>query len=185
MSKVQQLFEKLPNRIKDADIWATDADTGETTVLPVYLQKPKNKKFQENWLVLWQDDAEDTGMSILEQAADKRLTVTDFRVRDYLLCKAGMFNDVHISHSEASKYLGIARPNISASIKRLIEFGIVIQGQSKGRFKTYRMNPAMVYKGKIEIGAQERKDAIKDAKAKVLQFQPLKQGSLVEAPERL
>lgn len=179
MTKSWKIYDRLPERInRDADLLATDCDTGETQVLPVYLQKPKNKKYSESWLVLWQDDAEGTGVSILEQAADKRLNATDFRVRDYLLCKVGVLNYVHISQTEAAQYLGIAQPHISASIKKLIELGIVLEGPSKGRFKTYVMNPALVYKGKMHMGVEKRKESIKQTKVLRFPTAELEQGTL-------
>jgi DNA-binding MarR family transcriptional regulator len=80
---------------------------------------------------------------IAEQAVDRRFTATDFRVRDYLLCNVSIGNYIHISQTEAAKYLKIARPNISASIKKLISLGVILQGPDTGKFKTYQINPAL------------------------------------------
>jgi DNA-binding MarR family transcriptional regulator len=162
----------------DADLWGTEKDSGETVVIPVYLQKPKHRDYAERWLTFWQDDAEGTGVSLIEMAADKRLTATDFRVRDYLFCKVGFANAVHFSQSEAAKYLGIAQPNISASIKKLIALGIIIEGPKKGLFRSYVINPATVYMGKHEVGITKRRKAIKDHKAKVIPFPVQEQHSL-------
>jgi hypothetical protein len=99
-----------------------------------------------------------------------RMTETDFRVRDYLLSEVGIGNYVHISQTEAAKYLQIAQSHISASINKLIQLGIVIAGPSKGKFKTYQINPALAFAGSLEHGIQKRKEAIKQGKAKIIQF---------------
>jgi hypothetical protein len=181
-TRQQNLFKEIPNDLQETDLWGT-RENGETVVIPVYLNKPKNKSYPVKWLPVWQDDAEGTGMSLIEQAADKRFTATDFRVRDYLLCKVGIGNFVHISQTEAAEYLGIAQPHISTSIRKLIDMGIVLEGPSKGRFKTYQINPSLAFQGNLGEGVQKRKEAIKQSKAKVIPFHKggeLHQGSLLE-----
>jgi predicted XRE-type DNA-binding protein len=181
MTKSQDLFDSIPNDLQKADLWGISPNSGEDVSIPVFLHRPKNKAYDTKWLVLWQDDAEETGMSLIELAADKRLNTTDFRVRDYLFCKVGMGNFVHISQTEASKYLGIAQPNVSSSIKKLIEMGIILEGPSKGKFKTYQVNPALAYFGGINNGQRERKEKIQESKkVKVMPFKQPQQGSLLD-----
>ncbi|MDR1242343.1 MAG: hypothetical protein LBM00_06140 [Deltaproteobacteria bacterium] len=165
----ENFFDQIPDDLKEADLFITTKD-GTSNIVPVYLNKPKNVCLQAKWLSLWQEDAEGTGMSLIEQAADRRFSETDFRVRDYLLCKVGIGNYVHISQTEASKYLNIAQSNISTSIKKLIELGVILQGPSKGKFKTYQINPALAFAGKLVRGISERKNAIKQGKARIIQF---------------
>ena len=130
-----ELFDQIPDELKEADLFGT-TEAGETVAIPVYLHKPKIRHHGVRWFTTWIDDSEGLGMSLAEMAADKRLTVTDFRVRDYLLCKLTFENFVHVSQREASEYLGIKQPNISVSIKKLVEMNFVLMGPSKGRIKT-------------------------------------------------
>lgn len=137
-------------------------DDQEIQCMPVYLQKPKNKRYRERWLLLWQTDSGGLGVSIEEQAVSGRLTATDYRVRDYLLCKVGIGNFVHFSQTEAADILGIKQPNISKSLKKLIKMGIVLEGPKTGRFRTYQINPAMVFSGSLGNGIKEKRRVIKD-----------------------
>ena len=137
-------------------------EKGHVDAVPVYMVKPKKRDYKARWVVMWTEEAEGTGLSILEQAANKELNATDFRVRDYIMCKAGIGNFVHISQSDASKWLGIAQPHISTSIKKLIRLGIVLPGPSAGKFKSYQINPAFVYVGNLGDGVRKRKDAINE-----------------------
>ena len=156
----QELYDSIPEGMKaEADLWGSNAD-GASVVVPVYLTRPKKKDYNAKWLLLWQEHAGGTGLSMKEQAADKRLNLTDFCVRDYMLCMVGIGNYVHFSHTEAAGYLGIARPNVSASVKKLVELGIVLEGPSTGRFKTYQINPALAFSGSLGKGIQARKEAM-------------------------
>ncbi len=156
----QEVFDGIPDGMKaEADLWGATED-GASVSIPVYLSRPKKKDYNMRWLLLWQEHGGGTGLSMIEQAADKRLTLTDYRVRDYMLCKVGIGNFVHMSQREASEYLGIAQPNISASIKKLVAMGIVLEGPSKGRFRTYQINPALAFAGNLGKGLEARKEAM-------------------------
>lgn len=155
------LFTRVEKMEAKATLLGED-EAGKVDAIPVYLTKPKKRDYNARWMVMWQEEAEGTGLSIMEQAANKELNVTDFRVRDYIMCKAGIGNFVHVSQTEASRWLGIAQPHISASIKKLIKLGIILAGPSAGKFKTYQVNPAFVYVGSLGDGVKKRKDAIKE-----------------------
>lgn len=134
----------------------------ELQCMPVYLQKPKKRRYTERWLLLWQTSSEGLGVSIEEQAISGRLTATDYRVRDFIMCRVGIGNFVHFSQTEAAQILGIKQPNISKSLKKLIKMGIVLEGPKSGKFKTYQINPAMVFAGSLSNGIREKRQIIKD-----------------------
>ncbi len=162
------LFTRVEKLEAKATLLGED-ETGKMDSVPVFLTKPKKIEYNARWILMWQEDADGTGLSILEQAANKQLNATDFRVRDYIMCKAGIGNFVHVSQSDASKWLGIAQPHISTSIKKLIKLGIVLAGPSSGKFKTYQINPAFIYIGGLGDGLKKRKEAIREQKEKILQ----------------
>lgn len=149
-------------------------EAGHLAAVPVFLVKPKKTKTDMRWLLLWQPD--DTqrggGISMYEQAVDGKLTLTDYRVRDYMLCMCGIGNFVHFNQSAASRELGIAQPNISASIKRLIDMGIVLEGPKAGKFRTYQINPALAFAGGLRAGVRAQRDIVRQAKtgARVYKF---------------
>ena len=157
----QNIFENVPDGHITGSLWGTVEETKEDEVIPVYLTKPKAKKYDARWLLLWQDEAEKTGVSMLEQAIDGALNLTDYRVRDYLLCKVGIGNFVHFNQSEASRALQIDQANVSRSIKKLVDMGIVLEGPKAGKFRTYQVNPALAFSGGLGNGITARKDIIK------------------------
>ena len=87
-----------------------------------------------------------------EQAKSGNLTLTDYRVRDYMFCKCDIENYVHFNQSEAARTLHIAQPHISMSIKHLVELGIILEGPKAGKFNTYRINPAVAFSGSLSNG---------------------------------
>ena len=94
-------------------------------------------------------------------AADKRLNLTDHRVIAVLNAKLDFENWIRISNVEIGDYLGVARPNISVSMKKLVELGIVLPGPAVGNVKTFRLNPAIAWKGSMQQAATERRKALR------------------------
>ena len=115
---------------------------------------------------------QETGVSLFEQSVSRNLTLTDYRVRDYVFCRLGLGNYVHINQSEAGRKLGIAQQNVSASIKKLISLGIILEGPKNGKFCTYQVNPAVVYAGGLGNGVKAKNDIVRQRKngAKVYKF---------------
>ena len=178
--QIEKIIEDLPNRGVSGTLLGTGVDTDEIVELPVYLTKPKKKKYSERWAIMFLTDDTDegfqkTGVSLFEQSVAGKLTATDYRVRDYVFCKVGVGNNVHINQSEAARKLGIAQPNISASIKKLISLGIILEGPKAGKFCTYQVNPAVIYAGGIGNGVKAKNDIVRQYKngAKVYKFPDL------------
>lgn len=153
-------------------LFGVDPETGDETAVPVYLAKPRSSS-SVKWLLLWQPTADQRGggLSMYEQAIEGKLTLTDYRVRDYLLCMCGIGNFVHFNQSAASRELSIAQPNISKSISKLVKMGIVLEGPKSGKFKTYQINPALAFSGGLRDGAKAQRKSVESARAgKVFQF---------------
>ena len=136
---------------------------------------PKNRNYNVEWIPLWQ--GVETGVSLMEQAIDCKMTLTDYRVRDVLLGSIHIGNWAIVNQAEIARRLRIDRADVSKAIKHLIEFGIVIKGDRMGRNHQYMIAPGFAFKGALPEGQQLVKKAAKEHKAKVLQF---KQKSLLE-----
>ena len=124
---------------------------------PVYLVAPKKKDLATGlggWAIVWQE----ASMNI---AADRRLNLTDHRVLAVLNAKLDFENWIRISNKEIGDFLGVARPNISVSMKKLVELGIVLPGPAVKNVKTFRMNPAVAWKGSMQQAATERRRALR------------------------
>ena len=161
--------------------WPDKEGEPPTSILVV----PRNRQYQIQWLTLWQDV--ETGVTLMEQARMERpLTQTEYRVRDMLLGSIGLGNWAIVNQAEIARQLRVHRPDVSSAIKRLIELGIVIQGEKMGRNCQYMISPAFCFKGSLPEGQKLARQAEKEHKAaKVIPFQgeqvpSRKQGSLLE-----
>lgn len=130
-------------------------ETGQAQ--PVYLHAPNRKKGLDRlggWTVNWQE-------ATMNLAKDRSLNLTDHRVILVLQAKLDFNNWIRLSHSEIGELLGIKRPNISSSMKKLLEMSIILPGPSVKTVRTYRLNPALAWKGEIKEGYKERRDRLK------------------------
>lgn len=124
---------------------------------PVYLHAPNKRKGLDRlggWVISWQE-------STMQLAQDKRLNLTDWRVIAVLQAKLDFNNWIRISHAEVANMINVARPNISVSMKKLLEIGVLLPGPSVKSVKTYRLNPTVGWKGDIKTGYRNRRDALK------------------------
>lgn len=142
----------------------------------VYFQKPKNKKYPVQWIVIWQTET-GVGMGIKEQTMlTKPLTQTEYRVRDYLLGTIGVGNYVLVNQTEIAKDLHVHRVNVVKAIKRLLELQILLKGPKSGRSCSYMINPAFCFSGMLHNGIQQRKKAILQCQGNFLtEASPIKQ----------
>lgn len=168
--QLEKIIEDLPSSGVSGTLLGTGIGTDEIVELPVYLTKPKKKKYPERWAIMFlnddtDEDFQETGVSLFEQATAGNLTVTDYRVRDYVFCKLGIGNYVHINQSEAARKLGIAQPNVSTSIKKLISLGIILEGPKAGKFCTYQVNPAVIYAGGLGNGIKAKRDIVRQRRS--------------------
>lgn len=150
-----------------ATVWP-DGDDSE--VQKVYFQPPKNKQYGAKWLVLWKDSTE-VGLSMAEQAKNESLTLSDYRIRDYLIGTIGIGNLVFVNQREVSRELNLHKATVCASIKKLCNLGILLKGPKAGNANSYQINPAFCFFGGLQQGITQRKQAIQNQKsAKIIDF---------------
>jgi Fe2+ transport system protein FeoA len=124
---------------------------------PVYLHAPNKRKGLDRlggWVIGWQE-------ATMNLAQEKSLNLTDHRVILVLQAKLDFDNWIRLSHSEIGDLLDVKRPNISTSMKKLLEMGIILPGPSVKAVRTYRLNPALAWKGDIKTGYKERRKNLK------------------------
>ena len=136
--------------------------------LDVYLVPPKKRSYPVRWLLLWQDPSA-IGVSIKEQAMNSSMTLTDYRVRDYLLADLGIGNMCYVNQAELARLLKVRKATVCESLKRLVELGILIRGPKTGRNVPFMVSPAFCFSGGLGAGVQARKAEIRE-KAKVIPF---------------
>ena len=147
-------------------IWPEDETQ---TPVTAYFTPPRKKNYPVRWLLLWQDESE-IGVSMVEQAKSCTMTLTDYRVRDFLMGTIGLGNYVFVNQSEVARELRVHRITVVESIKRLCNMQILIRGPKSGRSNTYMVNPAFCFSGGLGNGVKVRKDTIKQSKSRVLPF---------------
>ena len=100
----------------------------------------KEKKLGKDWLALYQDPSLWLGQL--------RLTGEQYSVLFALFNKLDFDNFLRVSLKEIAEALKLKIANVSRAMKVLKEKDIIIEGPPAGKFKTYRLNPYIGYKGK-------------------------------------
>ena len=106
----------------------------------------------------------------MKQAKSNEMTLSDYRVRDYLLATIGIGNMVMINQREIGRELGLDKSTIFRSIKRLENFGILTRGPKNGKACTFMISPAFCFSGSLKDGIKARNDTIESYKAKIIEF---------------
>jgi len=134
-----------------------DAVTGE--ILPYALVAVKQKipnGFMEGWVAM--------GLGSPMRALAglrKELGADGYAVLFALLERLNFENAIHVVQKEIAEELGMLQPNVSRSIKKLLELGVLLEGPKFGRNRTYKLNPAYGWRGSAKshqkaLRAQEK-----------------------------
>lgn len=83
-------------------------------------------------------------------AVDKQLNLTDTRVLLFLISVMEYENLLNITQKELSEGLGIVQPEVSKSIKKLIEGGYLKIVDKNGRQNVYQLNPHIAFKSRAK-----------------------------------
>jgi len=90
-----------------------------------------------------------------EQAITKELSLTDYRVRDWLIEDIGHNNMfVDIPQVQLAKELKVDRANVCRSIQRLVKLDILERDEI---LKKYRFNPAFLFSGSLDEGMKAKR----------------------------
>lgn len=95
----------------------------------------------------------------------KRLQGVDFRVFFYVSAVVDFENYLKVPTKEIAEELGIQPQNVSRSLAKLCDYGILLRGAKSGRSYTYRLNPHVGFKGK----AKNQKDAVDEMSSDALE----------------
>ena len=139
-------------------VGSVDLDTGEILEYSlVAMQRKIPNGFAGGWLAM--------ALEPLEMLAMSDLQGQDLRVLLYLLGRLDFENLIQIEQVAVAKKLGIYKPDVSKSIKRLLAQGCLLQGPKIGRSRTYRLNPAYGWRGSGKTHQAALRAAEKAAKA--------------------
>lgn len=149
-----------------ATVWPDDIQQEPITA---YFIPPYKKKYSVEWLTFWKTSS-DIGVGLMEQAVSENLTLSDYRVRDYLIGSIGIGNYVFVNQREVARNLNLNKSTVNESIKKLLTLKIIIAGPKSGRSNTYMVNPAFCFFGALNDGVKARNQAIKNEKSNIIQF---------------
>lgn len=82
-----------------------------------------------------------------ELSRRKDLTGEDRRVLDALFARMNYENRLIVSPTEIGKDIGIDRAHVSRALRKLVNAGILDEGERIGSTPTYTVNPAYAWKG--------------------------------------
>ena len=101
---------------------------------------PKHRISGGDWMATFQDS--------MMWLAKQNMTGEQLRVLLAMGSKMDYNNYIRISQTDLAEELGIKRPNVARSIKKLLELDIIAEGPRAGLCKTYILNPSIGIKGK-------------------------------------
>ena len=150
---------------------SVDMDTGE--ILDYSLVAVQHKipnGFAGGWIAMAQ--------GAMEMLAVSDLRGDDLRVLLLLMARLDFENLISLEQTAVAEKLGMQRPHVNRSIKRLIELGCLLEGPKIGRSRTYKLNPSYGWKG----SGKEHQKALRTAdKAKAAGLSVVKGGQHQEA----
>ena len=124
-------------------IETVDTSTGEV-LDGVFVDLPQRAKspFGKDWLAVAQ--------SALTFLAENRRTLGEegFAVFCALASKLDWQNFILINQAEVARSLGMDRGNVNKSIRKLEAMGVLTRGPKSGVSPTFRLNPAVGWKGR-------------------------------------
>ena len=137
-------------RYRDIEVW--DTRTGEKLdAVPTLWQEKRRNGFADRWLAVAQE-------ALMDLATDDRLQGQDLRVLLILLGKLDFENWLQVCQADLADLLGMTRGNMSRSMKRLVDIGVLLPGPKVGQSRTYRLNPSYGWKG----SAKKHREVLKD-----------------------
>ena len=136
-----------------------DERTGKEYGFPVIFGRKRNP-YGNGWIMNSQE-----ALDII--AEDKDLKGTTLRVFIKVCARVDFENWVHLPLKELSEELGIHKPDVSQSIKVLVNKGVLLKSGKIGRSYAYRLNPDFGWKGKVTNLEKYRRDQWDDYNKKL------------------
>ena len=129
-----------------------DRETGEILDQSrgTFVFVPSRIKIKEGWFMAFQDAFESL-------ARDKDLWGRPTAILHFLMSRLSFDNYIAFEQKEIATALSIHQPDVSSSIKKLVEKGILEKGPRIGKSFSYKLNPLYGWKGRVKNLKDERK----------------------------
>ena len=122
-------------------------ETGE--ILPhvlVAMQRKIPNGLAAGWIAMAQN--------ALDMLATSNLRGDDLRVLLALLGRLDFENLIQLEQADIAERLGMQRPHVNRSIKRLVTLGALLESPKIGRSRTYKLNPALWLEGERQRASE-------------------------------
>jgi len=118
-----------------------DAETGEVQDgFALFVATKRGLKDRHNMM---------TNSGLLMLAIDADLKLEDLKVLLVYLASMEFENVIDIPQTDIAEVLGMKKQNVYRATKKLVDKNILIEHSKCGRSKTYRLNTAYGWKGKV------------------------------------
>ncbi len=119
-----------------------DSETGEILSEGALVWVPKRTPhpYGDGWLAMRMD-------TIRRLTMHPGIGLQEMRVFGALIARLEYENFIYVPQVEIAEETGIAKTHVNRAMKKLIEFGIVVEGPKVGRSRCYRFNPDAGWRG--------------------------------------
>lgn len=119
-----------------------DSETGEVLSEGALVRVPKRRAhpYGGGWLAMRMD-------TIKRLTMHPGIGMQEMRVFGELLARLEYENFIHVPQVELAEATGIKPTHVNRALKKLVAFGIVVEGPKVGRNRTYRLDPDAGWRG--------------------------------------
>lgn len=119
-----------------------DSETGEILSEGALVWVPRRgpHPYGDRWLAMRME-------TIRKLTMHPGIGMREMRVFGVLIDRLDYENFIHLPQVEIAEATGIARTHVNEAMKKLIKFGIVVEGPKVGRSRCYRLDPNAGWKG--------------------------------------
>ena len=89
--------------------------------------------------------------------AEQNLSRAEYRILWKLIARLDFQNYINVSQKAIVESLGLQKSNVSKAFKGLLQRGIIVEGPTMNKVKSYRLNPDIAFKG---TGKQQEKTVL-------------------------
>ena len=119
-----------------------DNETGEVLSEGALVWVPKRfpHPYGDRWFAMRMD-------TIRRLTMHPGIGMQEMRVFGALIDRLDYQNFIHVPQTDLAEATGMDRPHVNRALKKLIEFGIVVEGPRVGRSRCYRFDPDAGWRG--------------------------------------
>jgi len=113
---------------------------GEGNEVKGYINSKRPRHFKGgSYMIVFQEG--------LDWLAEQDLKGKDLKILLKILSQLDFDNYWHVEQKYLAEEMGLDRSNLSKTIRKLVDLGILYRDTKKGKTRSYRLNPTIAHKG--------------------------------------